>query len=119
MKLTSRWVRGIVAAALAALGTGAALGAGAPAQWHGAAADAGLRLYAWTYELLRQLPLVLLLPIIAVTVSYRSGSRLGTKIPRQPDSAAAARPALLYYAVLFGMTALMGFLLAAARSLGR
>lgn len=114
-KPTWRWGAAIVALVLA--GAGSALGAAAHPQWGTATAEAGMRFYAWAVDLGQRTPLGILIPVVAMSLSFHAGSRVADRMARRREArvAVATRPPLARYAILFGVTAFMSLILAALR----
>lgn len=119
MKLRSVVVWGGIAAVLAAVAAAAAFGACSGAAWSGEAVQAGLRLYARVAAAGQQLHLGFLLPVIAVTVSFHVGSRAGRRPNRRAEARAAAapRPPIARYTILFCLSAVAMLVWAASQGI--
>jgi hypothetical protein len=119
VRLRRAGIWGAAVACLLAIGTGAVLGAGDHLAWNAAAIDAGLRLYARVLDLAQGASLGLILPVIAMSISFHAGTRVMRRTARRAEAraVAAARPSMVRSAILFGLTAIMTLLYAATQSL--
>lgn len=111
---------GGVAAGVLAIGTGAVLGASHAPALGAMVADAGLRFYWRVLSVARDLSPGFLLPVIALSVSFHIGWRVGRRVPRQAHARAAVAPqqaSAMRLVILFALASVASALVVAAQSL--
>ena len=117
MKLRSQGLWGAVAGLMLS-GASAALAAGGASPLSAAAVGAGARVCALGLDLAHRLPLSLIVPVIAISLSFHAGSRMGRYVrrPAQARVATAGQSPAVRYAILMGLVAMATFILLAAQN---